>query len=426
VLWRQREFLDYGWRADVEFAYRSDRNFMPVYFKKEYEEGKSQETLLYLRKQEDNRIYTALASARVNQFDTYVERLPELGLFWLSEPLCQDRFVWTSENRLSYLNLKYDNALGLDNPHATERFDSLNELSYPFGAGFLQLDPFVELGLTGYSNKTNEHNASARAATSYGIRGGTNFYRTYAVENEWLNVHGIRHIFTPTFNYKHTFYASGEPGDYTTYDEAIDQRDELHEMNVRLRNRWQTMRGPVNARRSVDFVETDVDFYFYPGDEGMNASREDYARLNAVWRVNDNISLTSTGDEYNIEHSSLDVANLGVALTYWQPLTISYSHDYIPGREGRLESSIGTLKTTYRPQWSRWQVELEQSYDFKGEREPGVDRDAKNLGTILALTRDMHCWRVIISAELHQGVRDDKRIGVRLEPEFLTARKVEL
>ena len=427
ILWRHRELLEDDWRADVEFAWRSDRNFLPVYFEKEFFEGKPQETLLYLRKLDDNRAYTGLLKVRVNDFDTTVERLPEFGLDWLAEPFWQNRLLWNSKTAVSYLKLKFDDDRNLENPDGTARFDTEHSVSYPFNIGWLQLDPYAGGAFTAYSNQANSNNAAGRLATFYGLRAGTDFYRTYDAENELFDVHGIRHIITPTLNYRHTFFVSEPPTGFTQYDAAIDGRDKSQDILFRLRNRWQTKRGPADDRRSVDFLTADIDFNIFPGNAGLNAAKEDFIELNSKWQVNEYFALTSNRTRYNLEQSQFDVINAGFDLTYWQPIRINYSHDFIRGADGAMTHSISVVKLAYQPEWSRWRVEIQQNYDFKGDKTVNGVKRPKNLGTILAVSRDLHCWLLTLAVEYTKGKKaGGTTFRVQLQPKFLSANPVEL
>ena len=119
-----------------------------------------------------------------------------------------------------------------------------------------------------------------------------------------------------------------------------------------------------------------------------------------------------------------DIINVGFEMDYWQPVLIGYSHDFIRGVNNARDRSISTVKVAYRPTWSRWQVELRESYDFKGNA--ADDKNPRNLDTVIALSRDIHCWRLIFTAEFSKGRKGNASFGVQLQPSFLTGRTVEL
>jgi len=424
VLWRHREFLAYDWRLDLEFAYRSDRDFLPTFFREEFEEGKAQETLLYLRKIVENRAYTVLLTTRINDFDTYVERLPELAFRWFDQPFWNSRLLFSDQTTLSYLKLRFDD-LGLSDPDATGRFDTSNEVALPLDLGRVWFEPYVGGDFTYFSSQADGSGGDTRFAGRYGFRSGTNFYRTYPAESAFFDIHGIRHILTPTLNYQHLYYVSDAPTKYTIYDDEIDGRDREHEVHFRLRSRWQTRRGVPGERRTVDFLTMDTDFFFYPGDRGHNAGRDDFLGFNAVWRYSDRLTLFSRDNKFNLTDGHLDVANFGFKYRLWKPLRFTYEHDWVR-REGGADRSISTVKLSYSPQWSRWQLDLEQRYDFNGKASSTSDRDEQWLTNIIALSRDLNGWRLIINAEFNQGVSGGSGLTFQLQPTALTARRVEL
>ena len=424
VLWRHRQFLGDGWRADFEFAYRTDRNILPVYFQKEFEEGKAQETLAYLRKIQDNWAATGLINVRINDFDTYVERLPEFGFHWLAEPFMDDRILYTQHARMSYLRLRFDKDLGLTDPDATFRMDTQNEIALPLQVGDVWIEPYAGVDLTLYSNDATGGGASMRFAGRYGFRAGTNFHRTYDMEDELFDIHGLRHVITPIINYEHVFAVSQDPLNYTQYD-GIDSRDQFHHVLFRLRNRLQTMRGEPGSRRSVDFLTVDFDYNFYPGAGGANAALDDFIQVNARWVVNEILTVFSRDNIYNVDESRIEVFNVGFEIALMPPVTISFEHDFVWTAVGP-DRSIATFKLVYRPEWSRWQLELEQRYDFNGRKSPTSDRDPKYLTNVIAISRDLNGWRLILDVEFNRGVRGDTRFGIQLEPTVFTSSRVEL
>ncbi len=427
ILWRHRQLLEDDWRADFEFAYRSDRNFMPVFFQKEWFEGKPPETLVYLRKLDDNRAYTALLKVRVNDFDTTVERLPELGLISLAEPLWENRLLWDANTSLSYLRLKYDEKLKLKNPDPTVRFDTEHSISYPFSIGWLNLDPYVGAAFTGYSNQANSNTGAGRVAAYYGLRAGTDFYRTYDAENDLFDIHGIRHIITPIFDFRDNVFVSKSPLNFTQYDDSIDGRHEGQEFLFRLRNRWQTKRGPIENRHIVNFLTADIDFDIFRNQKNVTPKPDDFIEFNGRWQVNDFLALTSSRTRYDLTTNQFGVINAGFDLTYWNPIRINYSHDFIRSTvTGKPVHSISSLKLAYQPEWSRWRVEIEESYDFKGNTNQNGQRP-KNLGTTLAVTRDLHCWLLTVSISFSPGKKaGGVSFGIQLQPKIAAPNPVEL
>jgi hypothetical protein len=438
-LWRHREFLDYNWRADIEVSYLSDATFLPQFFQQEFENGKEQETLIYLRKIDDNRMYTGLLSMRINDFQNYVERQPELGFYWLGQPIWGDRVVWTTRNTLSYLHLRQDEGLGVDDPNATFRVDSSHELAIPLRFSWLQVEPFVGVDVTGYSNQADSDSATVRIMAAYGVRAAAEFYRTYVAESEFFNVHGIRHIFNPSFTLQHVFLSSRPHTDFTQYDQ-VDARDEVAEAILRLHNRFQTKRGKPDNMESVDFLTVDLDLHLFANEKLTPVATspafptppqfDNYVELNAAWLLNDHWKVTTSRTRFNLDQGQFDVLNGGITMTYWQPVKISVEQDMIKGQFGGPDRSITTLKVGYKPKGSRWELEFEEKYDWNGKdvATGHSDNNPKNLSTALAFSRDLHCWRLTISLTLNQaaGGGGGTGFGFKLTPILFTGKNVEL
>ncbi len=98
-LLRHRQYLEDDWQISLELSYISDRGFLEEFFETEFDNEKEQETLLNLKKQRENRAFTAAVQSRLLDFTTQTERLPDFGLHLAGEPL-GDRWTWFSENRL--------------------------------------------------------------------------------------------------------------------------------------------------------------------------------------------------------------------------------------------------------------------------------------------------------------------------------------
>ena len=75
---RHRQYLPKGWELSLEASYISDDQFLESFERGEFENGKDQETLLYLLKRKANWQFSALANWRINEFQTQTEHLPDL------------------------------------------------------------------------------------------------------------------------------------------------------------------------------------------------------------------------------------------------------------------------------------------------------------------------------------------------------------
>ena len=73
---QHRQFLPYSWQLTGEVSYLSDENFLEQFYRSEFNVGKEQETLLHLKRIEDNWGLSFLGKTRINDFVDQVEELP--------------------------------------------------------------------------------------------------------------------------------------------------------------------------------------------------------------------------------------------------------------------------------------------------------------------------------------------------------------
>ena len=191
VKWEHRSMLPDNWELSLEAAYVSDETFLEEFFRKEAETEKQMDTSIYLKKQNNDRMFSILASYNALDFTTQtttlqapgytVDRLPEAGFFIVGKPLWGGRLVYFSENRVSNLRMRPGSdtpadrgfrpadslalfgipnttsfsdafrAAGLPTDHVF-RFDSRHELMMPFDMGMFRITPYVVGRATSYGD----------------------------------------------------------------------------------------------------------------------------------------------------------------------------------------------------------------------------------------------------------------------------------
>ncbi len=203
-LLRHRQYLEDDWQISLEFSYLSDRNFLEEFFEREFDNDKEQETLLYLKKQQDNWAFTALLQTRLMDFLTQTERYPDLAYFKIGEPI-GDRVTWYTENRLGMVRYRGAEQTLREflrqgpnrSSDATGRVDTRQEFDATFDLGAWRLVPFVT-GRGSAWTDSPEEGGLERAFGSVGVRGTTYLSRVYP---EWCSeawdINGVRHIIKP-------------------------------------------------------------------------------------------------------------------------------------------------------------------------------------------------------------------------------------
>lgn len=255
---QHRHFLPYSWQLTAEVSYLSDKNFLEQYYRTEFNIGKEQETLLHLKRIEDNWGLAFLGKTRINDFMDQVEELPTAEYHLTGQSLFDDRLTFFSDNQVSRYRYRFSPENPLDEPDEYFTFTGTrNELDMPVTVGDSKVVPFVA-GTFGYDDgagfRSEIDGEPARPEDAIwigeaGVRMSTlPFWCVYpSVESRLLDLHQLRHIIRPSI----TAVA------YTESDAVAEQRDTL---DLEIAQRWQTKRGPVGHQRTVNWVELDMDF----------------------------------------------------------------------------------------------------------------------------------------------------------------------
>ena len=334
-LLRHRQYLGADWQVSLELSYVSDRGFLEEFFESEFDNDKEQETLLYLKKQSENKAFSALIQPRILDFTTQTERMPDLGLFVIGEPIGPPVTggTWFSENRLGYVRfrpadqtfrefLRDGRAIGSG---SVGRADSRQEIGLPIDVGPVRFVPFVSVRGTAWDDSPTEGGV-LRALGTYGVRGTIYLSRVYPdVRSTLFDLDGVRHIIKPdvTAWVSHTNRDSRE---LFPFDETVERIDEVDGVALGLRQRWQTRRGGGRTRRTVDFLTLDVEVALFndaPSDEitngytsysrPENSIAQNYVNSSVIWRLNDRTALLSELN-YDLNDGEVDILNVSLAV----------------------------------------------------------------------------------------------------------------
>ncbi|MFQ6048909.1 MAG: hypothetical protein ACE5K7_06060, partial [Phycisphaerae bacterium] len=333
VLLRHRQILPAGWELTAELSYISDPTFLEEYFESEFDEGKQQETLLYLKKQRDIWAFTVLGNWRILDFVTQTEHLPDVGFRWLGQPIGQ----WGAffhESRLGMVRYRPDDrrvfdALRFDNTARTDvtvRADTRNEVDFPLTIRPVRLVPFVAGRGTYWDGSPGRGGSTWRGFVSYGLRGSAYFWRVYEdVESRLLDLHRLRHEIKPdvVLWFSHSNIDSRE---LSPFDAGIEDIDDFDGVTVGLRQRWQTKRGGPGQWRTVDWITLDLELglfndaqsgerthgeAFYSRPE--NSITRNFVNGNLIYRVSDSTALLYDFN-WDLNDGQMDVQNISLAV----------------------------------------------------------------------------------------------------------------
>ncbi len=340
-------------RLQLEFAYLSDRNFLEEYYKRLFDTGQDQSTLLYFIRQHDSSTLTLLAQPNLQNFYTEAQSLPRLDYYRLGDAPFWGLFTYNQHSGINYTNvhtsievnnpnvfafLPFDPVTNTSGPFTTLRAFTAHELDLPISLGFMRVTPFVQGQLTGWTNQL-DYQSTGRAWGAAGARANFFAWKAYPwVESELLNVHGVAHKMTfdmeyrtaysnvplsrigvtdnlddNTYEYVRRYYAMTQfvgallPIQYdprylalrrtvSPITGSVDIQDSIETLRLDFRQRLQTKRGPEGNRRVVDYVTFDIGTTYFP-----NSKRDNFGTpfgqttYNLEWYLGDRTNFISTG-----------------------------------------------------------------------------------------------------------------------------------
>ena len=433
-LLRHRQYLEDDWQVSLELSYISDRNFLEEFFKPEFQTGKEQETLLYLKKQHDNWAFTALLQTNILDFVTQTERFPDLAYFRLGERV-GDLATWYTENRLGVVRyragdrtvheflrdvLRGGSVDGFRDEQtqssgATGRIDTRQELDAPIDIGPWRFVPFVTGRGTAWDDSPQDGNAG-RAFGSAGVRGSMYLTRMYpGVRSELFDIDGLRHVVKPDI----VAWAAGanrDPHELYPFDETVEGMHDASGAAFGVRQRWQTKRGEGADRRSVDVYTHDLEIGAYDNAGGdvvtngytsfsrpENSLARNYVNSSTVWRINDRTALLSETN-YDLNDAQVDILNVSMAVERTPRFSYLIGYRFIDQSNSNLLGFDMNYRLT-----EKHTVAFRELFD--------LDR-GRTLDFTVGLIRKHPRWFSALSFELNES-EDDFGVSLSIWPEGL-------
>lgn len=398
---RHRQFLPYKWQLTTELSYLSDRNFLESYYRSEFNAGKEQETLLHLKRIEDNWGFATLAKGRINDFQDQLEELPSAEFHWTGQSLFNDMFTLYSDSTVGRFRQRLDN----DNPRAvnTDFFTfgfSRAELDMPMRMDNFKLVPYVA-GTVGYDDRSGFQTGLVNGTGTgtfgdktvftgeLGIRLSTQYWKRYPeIKSRLWDLNQLRHIIKPQVT----------AALYDESDSVVAQRDTV---NFTISQRLQTKRGLGDKTRTVDWMRLNTGFTwvndsedsstpdqflwnrpiaplgslsapsFFNADLGaafrtfeIFGPRRNNFTTDYTWRLTDTTAFL-TDAYYDMQSGVFQQVNAGFTHLAWPDLSYYIGSRYLRGIEVEEEKGSNALvfAATYVLD-PRYTVTLAQQYDF--------------------------------------------------------------
>jgi hypothetical protein len=272
---QHRHFLPYNWQFTTEVSYASDERFIESYYRGEFDAGKKQETLVHLKRLEDNWAISILGKGRINDFSDELEETPSVEFHWTGQSLFDDMFTLYSDTQVSRMRQRIgDDHTTVIDQHGYLFASHRTELDLPVRVNTFKVVPFVA-GTFGYDDRSGFTRTLVDGSSSgsfgedriwigeAGVRAGTEFWKVYpSVKSRLWDLNQLRHIIRPQAT-------------AVLYEEnafVAEQRDTL---NFGISQRLQTKRGPVGKERTVDWMRLDVDFTWVNNSDSATGAGPD-------------------------------------------------------------------------------------------------------------------------------------------------------
>jgi hypothetical protein len=326
----------------------SDQHVYEQYDKLNFDGAPNQETFLYGKFQlpQANWDASLLAQERLGDWFTVTNWLPRADGYLIGQPIF-DLFSWDARASLGYAQLR-PASIGPPPVEATDiavdtgRADLRQELRLPFYLGPVKVVPYGVLELTQYSSDIAGQEIG-RVYGGGGVMASIPFTRLYPDVHSLLwNLNGINHKIVLTGNYYTA--STNEPftrfpqldqlndnvNDYSLraitplqpainpanglalatspvydpqvyairqlVDNKIDTLGTMQELELDLRQRWQTKRGFPGQEHIIDWMTLDLSASVFPAAKRDNfGSTFGFLQYDWSWNIGDRTALASSG-----------------------------------------------------------------------------------------------------------------------------------
>jgi hypothetical protein len=382
--WRHRQFLPYNWQLTAEVSYISDDNFLESFYRNEFYVGKQQETLVHMKRIEDNWGLSFLGKIRINDFVNELEELPSAEFHWTGQSFLDDKLTFYSDSQVSRFRQRY----AADSvPAGPEQFftfmSTRNEIDMPMMIGRTKVVPFLagtvayEDGLGFYSELDGE-TVEREDGVWFGETGvrvsSQPYWKVFPdVKSQLWDLNQLRHMIRP--------YLTAVA--YTESDSVIEQRDTL---SVGISQRLQTKRGVGDKQRTVDWMRLDMDVTWVNDSDDASAGpdrfiwnrpfiplvngfspllnpqdrydrrsgnifgpRRNYIGADYIWRLSDTTAVLSDLN-FDMQSGVVQQFNVGFSHLRWPDLSYYIGSRYlrrIDNGLGEIGSNMFTFAATY-------------------------------------------------------------------------------
>ena len=431
-----------GLTANLDLV--SDNDLLQEFFKRDFRQNPQPVSFAELTYSAKNANLSLNYRPRFNDFESVVERSPELQLSLPRQPIFDSGFIYKGQMSASRLEMKwrdYDiSRIGnLIDPldYRSERIDSLNVLYRPFRFKFLNFIPRSAIRFTHYTKTSKAEVTDDQLnrnfviddpkatiddlfnAVNYDDRGGskTRVSAEFGIEVSMkaarvfehnsvsdLDTSVDRHVVQPFINYSFIPRPNIDRENLFFFDE-VDRIDKTHFTRFGVRHLFQRDRN--GSRTNLMSMENFFDLYFSPaknrdrpGDFGtvlkLTPSRSaSYWSKFLVDTNSGDINIFNAGGSF----SRAEKLKVDFGYLYRHPFTSRYN--YSMGSELTQILTAGFMPTNFGANQSfhlncGFPLNDKTSLNFQYF----IDLERESVGRqTYQLTRDLHCWMGAIGIE---------------------------
>ncbi len=365
-------------RCRRRLSYISDKNFLEEYYKSEFFAAKPEENFVYAEKQRDDWALTAIVQWRVNDFPTgydsnsTTEGMPDLAAYKIGQAFADEKLTFFGEAHVGmvrWLPNVPTTIQGTDD--FSPRTVARAEVNGPMHLGPVNVMPFG-FARPGYWGQGTQSNDVTQLLAGGGVRAETQVWRSWDdVNSRLLDLDKMRHIVTPEAT---VFGASDSisPSKLYPLTYGIEPVNGFQAAEVGILQRWQTYRGPEDARRVVDVARLNVRADFFndanihtePADGRLFWARpEDSITRNAInadstVNISDSTSILGYAN-YDLEDDKFAIGDLSLSVVHDPRLAYHFGVRYIDD----YDSAVGTFGFDYELN-DKYRLQVFEQYDF--------------------------------------------------------------
>ncbi|MEW6534673.1 MAG: hypothetical protein AB1454_03500 [Candidatus Auribacterota bacterium] len=327
LTWEHEQKISPSTRLLSELNLQSDKQIIDDFFRREFDEQIQRVNFLDLTRATEKYQMEFYASPRFNSFFDVLERLPEVRFMTRDMQVLDTPLYLKSDIQIADLNFRFDDE---DLDFDSFRVALANELSYPmFLWDFFNFKPYVK-GTSVYYSDYIDDSDDLRSIVDLGFKSSFRTSRIYHVESDNWNIHGLRHIFEPTMDFK-MIRTSVNVRDVYQFD-MIDAATQDTAVSFQLRNLIQT-------KKWVDKVVLDTsnkDNKTLMYTKGIDEVSKDLVDFSLSFDI---FPTKARRDSFAVGHANSEFQNLSM-LDFFFRRNIALGSPYISSRKDKYISEL--------------------------------------------------------------------------------------